>query len=1019
MTLPPGIRSTMVNLYKWHRKILAFCTRYDKIRLSLSSCSWVIQMRVENWLSSIFAEMLIRVNRSCRRRLRKINSIGLVRNTVLCCSAVVVFQQYTYAQVQIFPGQKIVGQEFPTDFAFADFDGDGNLDVVSAHENYDEVSVHFGNGQGVFSSGHIIPIDGSPNSITTGDFNGDGWPDIATSNGQNFESGTVSVLFGNGAGMFPGLANLDVSATSSPIDITSSDFNGDGLTDIATANGFANQISVFIATGSDTFLPEATIDGLAIPIKLTSSDFDGDGNSDLVVTRQLSNDASVLLGTGDGSFTAGQTFFAGSGPETIESLDFNQNGIADLAIVNVGADTVSVFEGVGNGEFVFATSFSTGEQPNDVTSADFNGDGFADFASTFEGRYPYFVNGITIVLGSSNGGLEQPYTLDLGAGHYSIASADIDGDGTSDIAAGHAFDITVLLGSQGNPPTVGIGSSIITNFAPRGLTAVDFDNDGFLDLVYHGVNDDSVYFAIGAGDGSFSQSQIIGLGFSVNVNSFAIADVDNDGFVDILIADRNPATTDDVLVLLNDGTGSFVATGEVFDVGESANTIRVADFNNDGFLDLVTSHSLSDDVSVLLGNGDGSFQVENRVPVGEAPVDVAVGDFDGDAFADLVVPARVGDLVSIRIGRGDGTFDSATSVVGDASPRSVVVRDFDLDGNLDFASANQGNFGGPPETANISMGLGNGAFSGPQSYLIGSSRGDLFVDDFNNDGITDIYIGGFTILYGLGDGTFADQVRHAVPSNAYSSTVGDFDCDGLTDVVVVGFNRIGTSLNQGSASGLTGDVNGDGILDLLDVSSFVNAISTGQFNPVADFNQDGNVDLLDVQPFVDALSGNTAIVVEGTTGNDSIEVAQCGPNVSVKVNGVSRMYSANVSITINGFGGNDVIYSSFDGVTINAGGGNDRVTVDGPGASVVFGGPGDDILKGGTGDDSINGGSGDDIIFGRSGNDSLDGAGDADLVYGGPGDDTLNGGSGFDTLDGGDGTDTASDTGEVEISIEN
>ena len=87
------------------------------------------------------------------------------------------------------------------------------------------------------------------------------------------------------------------------------------------------------------------------PLSVTTGDFNGDGLTDLATANLVSGDVSVLLGNGDGTFAAEQHFAVGYGPESVTTGDFNGDGLTDLATANVSSDDVSVLLGNGDGTF--------------------------------------------------------------------------------------------------------------------------------------------------------------------------------------------------------------------------------------------------------------------------------------------------------------------------------------------------------------------------------------------------------------------------------------------------------------------------------------------------------------------------------------------------------------------------------------------------------------------------------------------------------------------------------------------
>ena len=128
----------------------------------------------------------------------------------------------------------------------ADFNGDNNPDMAVAG-GYNTVSVLLNNGNGTFATNSAYTTGSYPLSVTTGDFNGDGRPDLAVANSGGDTGNTVSVLLNNGDGTFA--TKVDYATGVNPYSVTAGDFNGDGKPDLAVANYGANSKSNSFSIG--------------------------------------------------------------------------------------------------------------------------------------------------------------------------------------------------------------------------------------------------------------------------------------------------------------------------------------------------------------------------------------------------------------------------------------------------------------------------------------------------------------------------------------------------------------------------------------------------------------------------------------------------------------------------------------------------------------------------------------------------------------------------------------------------
>lgn len=196
-------------------------------------------------------------------------------------------------------------------------------------------------GDGTFQNYVDWPTGYLSYRLVAADFNGDGKSDIATANTYN---NTVSILIGNGDGTFQ--SPVEFSTGSYPFSITVADFNGDGLTDLATANNANNSVSVLLGNGDGSFQTSVNYSVGANPIGITTGDFNGDNKMDIATTNYNTYDVSVLIGNGDGTFQIKSDYPIGSRAFGIVSGDFNSDSRTDLAVASTWSNEVAILSNI-------------------------------------------------------------------------------------------------------------------------------------------------------------------------------------------------------------------------------------------------------------------------------------------------------------------------------------------------------------------------------------------------------------------------------------------------------------------------------------------------------------------------------------------------------------------------------------------------------------------------------------------------------------------------------------------------
>jgi hypothetical protein len=565
----------------------------------------------------------------------------------------------------------------PRALTTADFNGDGRLDLAVVNLGSHDVSLLLGRGDGTFQDQTRLAVGAGPWSIVTGDFNGDGIPDLATANGGTGGSHDVSVLLGRGDGTFQDQERLP--AGQAPLALVTGDFNGDGLPDLAVANAGSSDLSLFFGRGDGSFRGEVRVpDGTGLdPEALVTGDFNGDGVLDLAVGNESSNAVAVLRGRGDGTFRDPLSVPAGDLPLGLAPADLNGDGRLDLAVVSAGDSVgIRILPGAGDGTFPSpVTTSPTGLEPTFVTTGDFNGDGSPDLAVANAGS-----DDVSVLLGVGDGTFQNKLRFPAGSTAAGIVRGDFNGDGRLDLAVtdNSSNSVSILLGNGDG--TFQAPVAYPAGDGPGGIVSGDFNGDGRLDLAIANALSEDVSVLLGNGDGTFRPQVRYAAGSSPYF--LVTGDFNGDGAPDLAVA-----SLDSVTVFLGHGDGTFAPVRtSVSD--NAADNLVAGDFNGDGRLDLAVTDFTSPGVLIFLGNGDGSFQTPARIPLANRVQGIFAGDFTGDGVLDLAVADFDGRALVLP-GAGDGTFGAPLSFEIGVTIDLLTAADLNGDGRLDLAIVNE------------------------------------------------------------------------------------------------------------------------------------------------------------------------------------------------------------------------------------------------------------------------------------------------------------------------------------------
>ncbi|CAF3165707.1 unnamed protein product [Rotaria sp. Silwood2] len=779
--------------------------------------------------------------------------------------------------------------------AIGDLNNDKKLDVVVTDASSDNVVVLLGHGNGTFLDAMTSSLDrySAPNAVCLVDLNNDTYLDVIVS---TLDDSFVGILLGYGNGTFQKMTKYSPNSRSSIYHIAIADFNNDHQHDFIVTDIANDEIVIYYGYGNGSFqLGRRYSTGFgSSPYAVTTVKLKNSNQINIVVTLWGKGKVAVLTEYTAAEFANNKTCSTGSAPQpySVTVGNFNNDSYVDIAIVNSGSDNLDVLFNSGNGTFPTQITYPIGTDlyPQYVLAGDINKDNHLDIVTVNSKG-----SSISVFMGHGNGTFDIPRVYSSGEDSYPLAVAinDFNNDNRSDliIADPGTDSIGILLGFHyATFQSQKIYSSQNTR-RPHNIITSDFNNDKYQDIAIAFHLSDNIGILLGYGNGSFSVMMTYSIGNGSRPESLTVHDFNNDGQMDIVVVNLG---TNDIGILLGYGNGSF-ATIIKYSTGKNSNPVAIVltDINNDGRIDIIVANSATKNIGILLGHGNLTFDTIITCPTGNDlhPQSVAIGDFDNDGQMDIAVTKYHADSISIFLGYKNGSFTTQlTYLTGYRSwPSWITVGDFNRDKRLDIATSNfnMNNVG-------ILLGCGNGSFHPVTTFSTGDGSSPLFVEarDFNDDGILDIAVANYgtsdiVVLFGFGDGSFllGNAYRAGRGSAPCALAIGDFNNDFRLDIAVVnekssyirillGYGRefyAGvTSYNMGFGSQpysvAIGDLNNDGRSDIVvanygthnisillgrshgvfdTIATYSTGVGSAPYSvSVADFNNDNQSDIV-------------------------------------------------------------------------------------------------------------------------------------------------------------------------------
>lgn len=645
------------------------------------------------------------------------------------------------------------------------------------------------------------------------DLDGDGFADLVVANGENGVTSQVScyVYWGGPDGLTGQRAEFP---TAGAYDVAIVDLDSDGRLDLVFPSAWKEhhasglrvagsppkprRASVYLQREKRNFTEASErfgIEGQA-SVAVAAADLNADGFPDLVVANYRANevidiDSSVYWGV-KGGLNPVPTHIATHGAQQVTLGDLNGDGWVDL--IFSGADRVQIcWNRAGKFRPADQLSFSAKGLTSMFSQgilrcaiADLEGRGQNDLiVATLEG--------LEIRPGRDPARIRQILPV---RNLVWVTAGDLDGDGRTDLVASRfrEDDITDTTspifwnGPAGFSveratwiPTSGAVGNTVGALGDERVPRVIFHNT----LSGHEVGKEN-YVYLGSDGGGYGVDRRITLQTDGS-SSCLVADLDLDGYPEVVMEESG------AILRIFRGSPAGPSSGNYYDLAGDdggASDIQAADFNHDGYLDLLVASSAR--TAVFFGSKEGfSYGRRQDLPMKEDFLCLA--DFNGDGFLDIAVSNTLRNEVSTYLNGPGGFRPEPDWKVKVNYPMALNAADLNADGRLDLIVSEGGHYWQEKDSVQIFYGGAEGfAVERSQKYSGGYTPGQTSVADYNRDGHLDLLVTAYSSVMSrvipaqlfLGDGQSIDFVhgRDLPAAASFAALSLDLDRDGWTDV---------------------------------------------------------------------------------------------------------------------------------------------------------------------------------------------------------------------------------------------
>jgi hypothetical protein len=722
----------------------------------------------------------------------------------------------------------------------ADFDHDGDADVIVASRDDGNIVLHLNQGgqPPAFAASTLATAEGSYMAVPA-DLNHDGWTDVvvvavgviapsaaASPAAEAAVLGTGKLFWlQNKLAQGQGFAARTIAeGLNYPVAVEAVDLNRDNRLDVVVATRDDGRVLWFENNGNaDSFAVRLAAENLPGAAAVHAGDFDSDGRTDLVAAAEDSNQIAWLR-NGGGQSPAFELRLVRNGPtpptgqdfaKSVFAADMDRDGDTDIVFASEQQSQIGWYENGGRGAS-FSERIVAGDMPHakSVYAADIDRDGDTDILATAAetGVVAFYENKRGAPLSFA------AHTISVGSlGAHSVIAADMDRDGDADILSAAREANSVLL----HPNLASHRTALFdpqaqyvvgTYREPRMASAADMDSDGDLDII--SVADEVVAWHRNEGGSPPNFTRVIiteGLSGGRWIHA---ADIDRDNDQDLFVADT---LTDRILWYENQlaapGVTPSFAEREVTNQAVGVRDVHSADLDGDGRLDLYSANDSDNTVTWFEQKSGPSVSFERKVVTNAARYvrSTFAADLNLDGMLDLMSASAEDHLVAWYDNRGGSPLNWIQRVLSTdmTGARHVHAGDLDGDGDMDVVAG--------AELSDTIAWYENkrGLFSNFNQRVISDDAAgihSIVTGDADRDGDLDIFAAleeSEQLVWYENNGARQPEFSvHLIAANfriAHSIALGDLDGDGDEDVIATsrGGGQVAWFENLGGQYGIS------------------------------------------------------------------------------------------------------------------------------------------------------------------------------------------------------------------------